>query len=79
VILLEKKLFKDIKILVRIDAFSIISRYKPRPVTISFKYNGINKGLFEYINERIKEADQKAYDREIVLAKLKELLRALNQ
>ncbi len=79
VILLDKKLFKDIKIMVRIDAFSIISRYKPRPVTISFKYNGINKGLFDYINEKIKEADQKAYDREIVLSKLKELLRALNQ
>lgn len=79
VILLDKKLFKDIKILVRRDAFSIISRYKPRPVTISFKYNGINKGLFDYINEKIKEADQKSYDREIVLAKLKELLRALNQ
>lgn len=79
VILLDRKLFKDIKILVRKDAFSIISRYKPRPVTISFKYNGINKGLFDYINEKTKEADQKAYDKEVVLAKLKEFLKALDQ
>lgn len=79
VILLDQKLFKDIKILVRRDTFSIISRYKPRPVTISFKYNGINKNLFEYISEKIRESDEKAYDKETVLARLKDLLRELNQ
>jgi transcriptional regulator with XRE-family HTH domain len=79
VILLNQKLFSDIKILIRKNVFSIISKYSPRPVTMYINYEGITDGLYDYINERIKEADQKAYDRNQVLLRLKALLSELNQ
>lgn len=77
VILLNQRLFTDIKIIVRKDVFSVISKYSPRPITMYFDFEGINKGLHDYINQQIKDADQKSLDKNQVLIKMKSLFHEL--
>jgi len=74
VILLDDTLFTDIRIMVKKDYGSIISKISPRPVAFKFLNKGLSDAIFEYLLYNVKEANQKSYDKNIVITKLKEIL-----
>lgn len=78
IILLDEKIFNDIRIMVKKGYGSVISKITPRPVIFKFYHEGLSEAIFEYLTYKIKEANQKSYDRNIVLSKLKNLLSQLN-
>lgn len=78
IILLDEKIFKDIRIMVKKNYGSVISKLRPRPVAFKFYHEGLSEAIFEYLAFKIKEANQKSYDRNVVITKLKNLLSQLN-